>query len=91
MPSSSQTSRQVPLPAHRIEDQTLGLKIVEQVLDQVAAAVAGPFPVAILTGPVEVVEAGQVWDRDSRFGVRVAAGHRPALLARACGWMRTRF
>ena len=70
MPSSSQTSRQVPLPAHGVETQSLGLEIVEQVLDQVAAAVAGPFPVAVLAGPMEMVQAGQVRHRAAFLGAR---------------------
>ena len=49
--------------AHRVEDQALRLEVQQQVLDQVAAAVAGPAAVAVLAGPVEVVQAGQVRHR----------------------------
>ena len=61
MPSSSQTSRQVPMPAIGSQIKRRP-EIQQQILDEVAAAVAGPAAVAVLTGPVEMVEAGQVWD-----------------------------
>ena len=48
--------------AHRVEHQA-GAEKRQQVLDELAAAVAGPVPVAIFSGPVEVIQAGQVRHR----------------------------
>ena len=54
--------------AHGSQTHAVGLEIVEQVLDQVAAAISGIGPVAVLTGPVEVIQAGQVRHRDAFRG-----------------------
>src|SRR5579884_162571 len=51
-----------PAAAHGVQDQA-GAEVEEQVLDEIAAAVAGVAPVAVLPSDVEVIQTGQVGDR----------------------------
>jgi hypothetical protein len=54
-----------PGAAHRIAYQS-GLEVAQQVADQIAAAIAGIASVAVFTGTVKVIEAGQVRDGTGR-------------------------
>ena len=58
-----------PRAAHGIADQA-GMEVPQQILDEVAAAIAGVAAVAVLAGTVEVVQAGQVWDRTCISGCK---------------------
>ena len=58
-------------PGHRVADKGRP-EIKQKILDEVAAAVAWIAPVAILTGTVEMVQAGEV--RDTGLALRGASG-----------------
>ena len=67
---------------HGVEHHA-GAEEREQVLDELAAAIARPFPVAVFACPVEVIKAGQMRDRASGFRcLRQAGVDRPVRLRR---------
>ena len=67
-PRLPQTSRQVPLPFHRVEDPGFGLVEAEQVADEEARAVAAISRVAIRSATGGRVHARKGWD--GAFGLR---------------------